>query len=271
MNQPFFSVITICYNSELTIDDTILSIKSQSFKDFEYIIVDGKSTDATCSIISNYTKYFSQLKWISEKDNGIYNAMNKGIKMASGKYIWLVNSDDWLEPDALANIYRFITDNNISNSIICGWMNLVDCNGKVQSVSKCNEATFINGVKKLKLGIAHPATVVPKAIYNQLGLFDEQYYITADVDFILRAYFNQCDFIFVDMLLSNMRNTGVSNQMSYRKYVHDWKIRYKRFSKNKVQYYKLLIDSVLKLLVRKILPNKWLYYLVQNKTRKLIK
>lgn len=269
MNPPYFSIITVCYNSELTIQHTIQSIKRQSFNDFEYIIIDGLSTDSTCAIIKNEAVDFPQLRWISEKDTGIYNAMNKGIEMAKGKYVWLVNSDDWICENALEEVYQ-LTSRTSNSSILCGWMNLVDNNGKLQSVNKCSNETFLRGVKKLKLGISHPATVVPKQVYDKIGLFDESYYITADVDFILRAYFHGVKFEFTSRVLSNMRNTGISNQMPIKKYYHDWKIRYGRFSKNKIQYYSLLIESILVLIVRKILPSNYFYYIIKRRNNRVI-
>ena len=96
------SIITVCYNSEKTIKNTIDSVLSQTYKNYEYIIIDGKSTDNTVNLIKKYQKKFdNKLKYISEKDNGIYDAMNKGVLRAIGGIIGIVNSDDWLEPKAL--------------------------------------------------------------------------------------------------------------------------------------------------------------------------
>ena len=90
--QPFFTIVTVCWNSEKTIERTICSILAQDFSDYEYIIVDGGSTDNTLEIVKKYKKEFcGRLKYKSESDRGIYDAFNKGIKRAAGKYIWLVN------------------------------------------------------------------------------------------------------------------------------------------------------------------------------------
>ena len=100
--QPLFSVITITYNSEMTVERTLKSVLAQTFKDFEYIIVDGASKDGTMDIVRKYEPLFEgRMKWKSEPDKGIYNAMNKGIMRSTGEIIGIVNSDDWLEPNTL--------------------------------------------------------------------------------------------------------------------------------------------------------------------------
>ena len=117
-----FSVITICCNSEKTIERTIESVLAQTFKEFEYIIVDGGSTDRTLDIVRKYEPLFEgRMKWKSEPDTGIYNAMNKGIKRAIGQIIGIVNSDDWLELDALEKVNESLASNNCDmNSLYCG-------------------------------------------------------------------------------------------------------------------------------------------------------
>ena len=95
--NPDFSVITVSFNSEDTIERTINSVLSQKNIDYEYIIIDGKSTDSTCNIINKYSKRINRI--ISEKDNGLYDAMNKGITLSRGKYIFIINSDDFYTTD----------------------------------------------------------------------------------------------------------------------------------------------------------------------------
>ena len=99
------SVITVCYNSEKTIRQTLESVLAQTYPHIEYIIVDGKSTDGTMGIVSGYAERFAQkgyrFRVVSEKDNGIYDAMKKGIRMATGELVGIINSDDWYEPIAV--------------------------------------------------------------------------------------------------------------------------------------------------------------------------
>ena len=104
-SKPLISIITVCYNSEKTISRTIESIKNQTYKNIEYIIIDGKSDDKTLEIIDNYKNSIS--KTISEKDNGIYDAFNKGLNICNGELIGFVNSDDILTPNALEILVKY--------------------------------------------------------------------------------------------------------------------------------------------------------------------
>ena len=127
MRQPFFSIITVCFNSEKTIERTLQSVLGQSCIDYEYIIVDGASKDNTIDIIKQYEQMFDgRMIWLSEPDKGIYDAFNKGCKKAKGEYIWIVNSDDYLEPDSLKIVLDIIKnseDRFTRCPIISGSMN----------------------------------------------------------------------------------------------------------------------------------------------------
>ena len=103
--EPIFSIITVVLDGEKYIEKTIKSVLGQSFKNFEYIVVDGKSKDETINIIRKYSKKIT--KWVSEKDKGLYDAFNKGIKMSKGKYICIVNSDDLLTKNALKTMNNY--------------------------------------------------------------------------------------------------------------------------------------------------------------------
>ena len=118
-----FSIITVCYNSEKTIRRTFESVLSQSFTDYEYIVVDGNSKDSTVEIIKEYEpKFNGRMHWISEPDNGIYDAMNKGIRMAKGDFINMMNSDDQIAPNALQYVsgLRMIFASGFLESLVGG-------------------------------------------------------------------------------------------------------------------------------------------------------
>ena len=119
-----FSIITITYNSEKTVERTIKSVLAQTCKDYEYIIVDGASKDSTIDIVKKYEPLFEgRMKWKSEPDKGIYNAMNKGIERSSGEIMGIVNSDDWIEPNALSFISDIANNcDNLNNSVFCASM-----------------------------------------------------------------------------------------------------------------------------------------------------
>ena len=219
--MPLFSIITVCYNSCNTIERTIKSILAQDFNDFEYIIVDGGSHDDTLNIIKKYEPMFQgRLKWKSELDNGIYDAMNKGIKRSTGQIIGIVNSDDWLEPNALGTVYyEYINNNRSLDVIYAGGMNFHRSDGRIAklmpSESRLKKYAKIGDIA----GVRHPATFVPKRVYDKYGIFDTRIKIAADTEFLLRFYYNGGKYIFIEKIITNMSDGGVSNTLSL-KYIH---------------------------------------------------
>lgn len=201
--NPKFSIITVCFNSEKTIERTIVSVLSQSYKNFEYIIVDGASTDGTLNIIKSYTeKYPDKIKLISEKDNGIYDAMNKGIRVASGDLIGIVNSDDYYEIDALENISRAYDGKKYE--IVYGMLRTVK-DGKEVSVYIKNHQWLEEDM------ITHPTCFVTKGIYDDFGVYSLKYQYSADYEFMLRvSKIPQVVFRPVYKIISNFSIDGAS-------------------------------------------------------------
>ena len=221
--KPIISIITVSYNSESTIRRTIESITNQTFQDFEYIIIDGGSSDGTNKIIEEYKSILGdKLIHVSEPDNGIYDAMNKGINLAKGKIVGIVNSDDWLAPNAFEIVENSSKDQDLSNTIFCGWMSFHYKDGREQLL-KTSSRRFIRHLKRYSMGVNHPATFVPLDIYKRIGLFDTNLKISADLDFIIRCWKENVVFHFVDYALTNMSDGGVSNinSIALNKY---WKI-----------------------------------------------
>lgn len=110
--MPLISIITITYNAEEFLERTIESIKLQTVKDFEYILIDGGSKDGTMTIVNQNAEIFDTV--ISEKDNGLYDAMNKGLKLATGEYVWFMNAGDQIaEPDAIDKIKSYLPKNQV--------------------------------------------------------------------------------------------------------------------------------------------------------------
>lgn len=237
-----FSIITPCFNSESTISKTIESILNQTLSDYEYLIIDGGSTDRTLEIIKYYEpKFEGRLHWISERDSGIYNAMNKGIRAASGDIVGIVNSDDWLESNALDIVKENILSNNIDIStpfVVTGEMKFHYQDGK-SVIMKTSFKRYEHYAKVYRMGLNHPATFVSKSAYERFDLFDENLKLYADADLIVRFYKNNVPVIFVNSVLSNMLDGGASNVYS-RKIKQDDKYILKKHSKSKGEYYKLL-------------------------------
>lgn len=234
MNTPFISIITVCWNSEKTIARTIESIVNQKFFDYEYIIVDGGSTDGTISIIQKYEPLFEgKLKYKSEPDKGIYDAFNKGIERACGKYVWLVNSDDYIEKDALQHIYDFTKGYKEGEEpIISGIMNFVDGEGNFISQIKSSPEKVKKAYKNNTMGTIHPATVVPKRIYDAVGLYDINYKIIGDIDWFKRAYKANMPIAFLTEVLTNFSSGGVSTIPNDKKSIKDRKYLIKKFYNN---------------------------------------
>ncbi|MBP0902858.1 glycosyltransferase family 2 protein [Mariniflexile gromovii] len=206
-----FSIITVCFNSEKTIKDTIESVLNQTYSNIEYIIIDGNSNDTTVEIIKYYEVKFNQknisYKWISEPDKGIYDAMNKGLSMANGDLIGIINSDDWFELDALSQILKVKRDTLFS--IISGNKNKVNNKNKVYKTveNKKDIEKYIGRIMPLN----HPATFVDKSVYEQIGFFNTNYKLSADYELIFRAYSAGVQFLFTDKVIVNMRNTGATH------------------------------------------------------------
>lgn len=227
MNHKF-SIITVCFNSEETIERTIISVLSQSYQDFEYIIVDGASTDGTLSIIKNYIKkYPDKIKLISEKDSGIYDAMNKGIRSASGNLIGIVNSDDYYEIDALENISRAYDGKKYE--IVYGMLRTIK-DGKEVSVYIKNHQWLNDDM------ITHPTCFITKDIYVDFGLYSLEYRYSADYEFMLRMNRNkQVVFKPIYKIISNFSLDGASG--SIKGYMDTLKLKYRYSLISKKRYY----------------------------------
>ena len=205
MSNPLVSIITVCYNSEATVSRTIESVLKQTYSNIEYIIVDGASKDGTMDIINSYKKRAKSMKIISEPDRGIYDAMNKGIRMSSGEIIGIVNSDDYYESDAVECIVKkYLEFENRKRLIIYGYERNMLRGEEV-------EVVFYHHRNLEKKNINHPTCFVTRNTYDYLGLFDLKYKSAADYDFLLRAYFDKSIlFIPIEKIISNFELGGTS-------------------------------------------------------------
>lgn len=202
--QTKISIITPSFNSEETIEKTILSvIHQQRIYPLEYIIIDGGSTDKTCEIVTKYSNFIDI--FISELDYGAYDAMNKGIKMASGEIIGIINSDDWYLENAIKIIeqgFKQHPDIDILYSPINNYY-------KEEYI-----ATFIPGeLEKLSIRftINHPSCFIKKSAYMAAGLYDLRYRIAADYDMILRLFINGFKFYYIETPLAAYSLNGMSS------------------------------------------------------------
>ena len=235
MNSVKVSIITVVYNAEKTVEQTIMSVLNQTYSNIEYIVIDGSSTDGTMDIINQYKDRISKI--ISEPDNGIYDAMNKGILSTTGEIIGIINADDWYEVNTVENVIGVFSSKKAE--IVYGNMNIIESDMLVD----CLYPSTLENMWH-ELCIFHPATFVKRTVYERLGIFDETYEIAGDYEFMLRAYSEGVKFKYIDSVLSNFRNNGVSCTKLYKAREEDNKISLKYIDKspNKEVVYKKIMD-----------------------------
>lgn len=204
------SIITVCYNSEKTISKTLESILYQSFKDVEHIIIDGKSTDSTLSIIS---KFLHNKKVISEPDKGIYDAMNKGIEIATGDIIGFLNSDDfYVNNNILSNVTKIFENNSDIDACYSDliYVNQTDTSNIVRFVKS---KKFYKGLFSKGWCPPHPTFFVRRSIYERFGKFDLNYSIASDVDLMMRFLeMHNIKSKYIPEVWVKMRMGGITNK-----------------------------------------------------------
>lgn len=204
------TIITVCYNSSSTLETTILSVKQQGYKNLEYIIVDGASKDGSLDIIKQYEEVFEgKIRWISEPDKGLYDAMNKGICMATGDIIGILNSDDtFYSKTVLEEIANFHIQNNIDASI--GNILQHKENGQIIRLY----SSKIWNPRKLKIGFMppHPSLFFKRELFDKYGYYDLGFKIAADYELITRFFLkNRITWMYSGITTTAMLVGGVSS------------------------------------------------------------
>lgn len=213
-----FSVVTVSYNSAETIEDTIISVLAQNGVDFEYIIIDGGSKDGTLEIVNKYKDKIAKI--VSESDKGIYDAMNKGVKMATGDIVGILNSDDFYKDTAVLSSISELFDKTGADA----------CYGNIEYVDRIDKNKMVRfwrageyKSEKLKAGwiMPHPALFVKKEVYNKYGLFNLDFKIAADYELMLRFLLKGIKVGYINKTLVSMREGGFSGQ-SYKQRKRGW-------------------------------------------------
>ena len=217
-NKPKISIITVVYNGEKHLEQTIQSVINQNYENLEYIIIDGGSTDRTFDIIKKYEKHIDY--WVSEPDEGIYDAMNKGISIASGEYIAFLNADDWYNGGTLETISDYILkyrkDYFFAN---------IDFYHNEKYIK-----TWVPKPKKYKraMPIYHPALFVKAEILKH-HKFDTSYSIIADYKFVVELILENRTYMYIPKTLTFFRDGGVSNTHNTQKDKECFQLQYKYF------------------------------------------
>ena len=205
------TIITATYNSGKTLRDTLESVLRQGYQDYEYLIIDGASKDDTVLIIKEYEpKFEGRLRYISEPDNGLYDAMNKGIKMATGDVIGILNSDDfYTSDDALQTIADAFKANDIDATY--GDIHFVNDGDLTKCVRYYSSAVFRRPLMRFGLMPAHPSFYCKRDIYLKYGSFDTSYRVAADFENLLRLIFiHRIKTLYINKDFVTMRTGGAS-------------------------------------------------------------
>jgi len=251
-NKPLISVVTIVYNGETYLEQTILSVLNQTYDNIEYIIIDGGSTDATREIIKKYEDKIDY--WVSEKDKGIYDAFNKGINLTTGLYVGLLNADDYYDLNTIKTVVQEY-NSFPQGDIFYGDMYLF--NEKYDRKKRMNALSL--AYLDRDICVNHPTCFVRKEIYYNLQ-FDLHYALSADYDFIIRLYKKGYKFYPIRKILTIMRDGGVSTQFDKAE-KETLKIRKKHYGVIKA-YRVFAMKSIRKLIKSIVLPvvseRKWI-------------
>ena len=203
MTEPFLSVITVSFNSADTIADTLDSLRNQTSSDFESIVIDGGSTDGTGDVVKRFEGLVNH--FVSERDEGLYDAMNKGIAMAKGRYVAFLNSDDAYFPETVERVKAFAQK---ESEVIYG--NIQKERNLGSEILSREERPDIS-LMPCTMGVFHPAAFFRRSLFERYGGYDLRFRHAADYHWLLRAYLDGVRFEHFDEKLAKFRLGGVSS------------------------------------------------------------
>jgi glycosyltransferase involved in cell wall biosynthesis len=204
--QPLISVITPTYNAAGTIERNIKSVVQQIYKNIEFIIVDGHSLDQTLTIVKDAAEHDPRIRYISEKDNGAYDAMNKGIRMSRGKWIYFLGADDLLIDK---NIFQELFDKGYFSQDKVFYGNVIIEGETSWARDQEIYAGEFDLARLLEMNICHQAVFYPRPVVEKIGFYNPNFTICADWDYNLRCYAVD-SFLYVDQIIARFSGGGLS-------------------------------------------------------------
>lgn len=207
------SIITATYNAADTLADTMESVLRQTHTNLEYIVIDGQSKDATGEIVARYAPRFGKrLVYVCEPDKGIYDAMNKGLKLATGDVVGILNADDFFTSDHVLEKVAAEMAADPDLQAIYGDVHYVNSNNLQHCVRYYSSQAFRPAWMKLGFMPAHPSFYCRRSVYGSIGVFDTSYRVAADFELLLRLiYINKIRTKYVPLDFVTMRTGGISN------------------------------------------------------------
>lgn len=240
--RPTITVITVTYNSGAVLKKTIESVAGQSYKNLEYIIIDGGSSDNTLDIISEYKQYITS--WVSEPDTGIYNAMNKGLSFASGELIYFLNAGDYFYNEHIVSDIADLYIKEGRPDVIYGVVMTYSSHNNTQK--RFGREVKLKEAKKGRV-ICHQAIFMKRQILQQYR-FNEEYRITADYEVQVRCFKDGRLFFYVDKIISYYNSDGLSSTLEGKRDTVYEKMRIVKIHFSPVTYYRFYLSARLKLL-----------------------
>ena len=230
-NKPLISIVTVVYNGEKHLEQTIKSVLEQDYDNVEYIIIDGGSTDGTLEIIKKYEEGIDY--WVSEADGGIYDAMNKGASLCSGEYVAFLNADDWYKENTLALVVEVVNKERVD---------FLFANADIYSNDSYKRTQTINmPMYYLFTPFCHQ-TLFVRRMYMLQQPFDIQYKVYADQLFIIWLIEEGFSYYYIEKSIVNFRDGGLSTTDNY--YKERFRLYYKQYGLLKAIHYYLLIRDI---------------------------
>ncbi len=205
--RPLVSVITPVLNSAASLEQTMKSVIGQTYDNVEYIVIDGGSSDGSVDIVRRYEDVIDY--WVSEKDNGISDAFNKGILLSGGEFVGIIGSDDWYEADAVETIVSIRQSIDFFAFGACTYVN----DAKATRTLLKPDRDYAKKIERYMPHLHHPTVFVRRSIYERYGLFSDDYRYAMDYEFLLRLHKAGCAGTPVEKNIAYCRVSGVSNRM----------------------------------------------------------